>query len=111
MLEGSWLDRGMHINAIGANFPQKHELDGAAVRRCDIIVADSREQSKIEAGDLIQMYGDDERRWDGVDELARNRGREDSRPQRIPSRSRFSSPMASRRRDVVVAGTHLRTGA
>jgi alanine dehydrogenase len=70
VLDGSWLAPGMHINAIGANFPQKHELDGTAVRRCDIIVADSREQSKIEAGDLIQMYGDDKRRWDNVIELS-----------------------------------------
>jgi alanine dehydrogenase len=70
VLEGSWLTPGMHINAIGANFPQKHELDGTAVRRCDIIAADSREQSKIEAGDLIQMYGDDKRRWDNVTELS-----------------------------------------
>jgi ornithine cyclodeaminase/alanine dehydrogenase-like protein (mu-crystallin family) len=70
VLDGSWLARGMHINAIGANFPQKHELDGAAIRRCDIIVADSREQSKMESGDLIQMYGDDKRRWSGVVELA-----------------------------------------
>jgi alanine dehydrogenase len=70
VLDGSWLTPGMHINAIGANFPQKHELDGTAVRRCDIIAADSREQSKIEAGDLIQMYGDDKRRWDNVTELS-----------------------------------------
>ncbi|MFZ0522112.1 MAG: ornithine cyclodeaminase family protein [Candidatus Acidiferrales bacterium] len=70
VLEGRWLKPGMHINAIGANFPQKHELDRAAVRRCDIIAVDSREQSKIEAGDLIQMYGDDKRRWDSVNELA-----------------------------------------
>src|SRR5271156_1121372 len=70
VLDGSWLAPGMHVNAIGANFPQKHELDGTAVRRCDIIVADSREQSKIEAGDLIQMYGDDKRRWDNVSELS-----------------------------------------
>lgn len=70
VLEGRWLEPGMHINAIGANFPQKHELDGAAVRRCDIIAVDSREQSKMEAGDLIQMYGDDKRRWDSVSELA-----------------------------------------
>ena len=83
VLEGRWLKPGMHINAIGANFPQKHELDGAAVRRCDIIAVDSREQSKIEAGDLIQMYGDDKRRWDSVDELAgivagKTSGRENS---------------------------------
>jgi ornithine cyclodeaminase/alanine dehydrogenase-like protein (mu-crystallin family) len=69
VLDGSWLAPGLHVNAIGANFPQKHELDGTAVRRCDIIAADSREQSKIEAGDLIQMYGDDKRRWDSVTEL------------------------------------------
>ena len=70
VLDGSWLAPGMHVNAIGANFPQKHELDGEAIRRCDVIVADSREQSKIEAGDLIQMYGDDKRRWASVTELA-----------------------------------------
>lgn len=70
VLLGSWLAPGMHINAIGANFPQKHELDGEAVRRCDVIAADSREQAKIEAGDLIQMYGDDKRRWGNVEELA-----------------------------------------
>jgi alanine dehydrogenase len=70
VLDGSWLAPGMHVNAIGANFPQKHELDGEAVRRCDVIVVDSREQSKMEAGDLIQMYGDDKRRWSSVVELA-----------------------------------------
>jgi alanine dehydrogenase len=70
VLDGSWLLPGMHVNAIGANFPQKHELDGAAIRRCDVIVADSRDQSKMESGDLIQMYGDDKRRWSSVLELA-----------------------------------------
>jgi len=70
VLDGSWLSPGMHVNAIGANFPQKHELDGAAIRRCDVIVADSRDQSKMESGDLIQMYGDDKRRWSSVVELA-----------------------------------------
>ena len=66
VVEGRWLKPGVHINAIGANFPQKHELDAEAIRRCDLIVADSREQSKIESGDLIQMYGDDQRRWTNV---------------------------------------------
>jgi alanine dehydrogenase len=70
VVEGRWLKPGMHINAIGANFPQKHELDAEAIRHCDVIVADSREQSKLEAGDLIQMYGDDKRRWATVDNLA-----------------------------------------
>ncbi len=66
VVEGRWLTPGTHINAIGANFPQKHELDAEAIRRCDVITADSREQSKLESGDLIQMYGDDQRRWTNV---------------------------------------------
>jgi alanine dehydrogenase len=70
VVEGRWLEPGMHINAIGANFPQKRELDDAAVGRCDLVVVDSREQSKFEAGDLIQAYCDDATRWAGVHELS-----------------------------------------
>lgn len=70
VVEGRWLKPGMHINAIGANFPQKCELDVDAVGRCDAIAADSREQSRLEAGDLIQAFGGDETRWNRVFELA-----------------------------------------
>jgi len=70
VVEGRWLKPGTHINAIGANFPQKRELDAEAVKRCDVIVVDSREQSKQEAGDLIQVFGEDATRWSGVRELA-----------------------------------------
>ncbi|MGA8222016.1 MAG: ornithine cyclodeaminase family protein [Candidatus Acidiferrales bacterium] len=70
VVEGPWLRPGVHINAIGANFPQKRELDADAVMRCDVIAADSREQSREEAGDLIQAFGDDASRWEKVHELA-----------------------------------------
>lgn len=70
VLEGRWLKPGMHINAIGANFPQKRELDAEAVNRCDVIAADSREQSKSEAGDLIHVFGEDPSRWNTVHDLA-----------------------------------------
>lgn len=70
VLEGRWLKPGMHVNAIGANFPQKRELDADAVKRCDVIVVDSREQSRMEAGDLIQAFGEDAARWNGVHEMA-----------------------------------------
>jgi ornithine cyclodeaminase/alanine dehydrogenase-like protein (mu-crystallin family) len=70
VLHGQWLRPGVHINAIGANFPQKRELDGSAVLRADIIAVDSREQAKIEAGDLIQAFEGDPARWDSVRELA-----------------------------------------
>jgi alanine dehydrogenase len=70
VVEGRWLKRGAHINAIGANFPQKRELDTEAVLRCEVIAADSREQSRQEAGDLIQAFADDASRWERVRELA-----------------------------------------
>ena len=61
VLEGAWLTPGMHINAMGANWPQKRELDAAAVGRANKIVVDSIEQAKMEAGDLIQAFGEDSR--------------------------------------------------
>jgi ornithine cyclodeaminase/alanine dehydrogenase-like protein (mu-crystallin family) len=70
VIEGRWLERGAHINAIGVNYAEKRELDAEAVRRCDLIAADSVEQSKVEAGDLIQGFGDDASRWAAVRELS-----------------------------------------
>jgi alanine dehydrogenase len=70
VVEGGWLERGVHINAIGVNFAQKRELDSESVRRSEIIAADSVEQSKVEAGDLIQAFGEDASRWAAVRELA-----------------------------------------
>jgi alanine dehydrogenase len=70
VVEGRWLKAGVHVNAIGANFPQKRELDAEAVKRCNVIVVDSREQSKLETGDLIQIFGEDDQQWKVVRELA-----------------------------------------
>ena len=70
VLEGAWLASGMHINAMGANWPQKRELDAAAVGRTGKIVVDSIEQSKMEAGDLVQAFGEDQSRWNSVQELS-----------------------------------------
>src|SRR3984957_1779209 len=70
VLEGAWLVPGMHVNAMGANWAQKRELDSAAVARAGKIVVDSVEQSKMEAGDLIQAFGDDQSRWNTVQELS-----------------------------------------
>jgi alanine dehydrogenase len=70
VVNGVWLKPGAHINAIGANFPQKRELDDEAVARAALIVVDLREQAKREAGDLIHAFGDDASRWERVHELA-----------------------------------------
>jgi len=67
---GEWLAPGTHVNAIGANFPQKRELDSEAVRRAAVLAVDSIEQSKLEAGDLIHALGEDPSRWAAVTELA-----------------------------------------
>jgi ornithine cyclodeaminase/alanine dehydrogenase-like protein (mu-crystallin family) len=70
VLEGAWLSPGMHINAMGANWPQKRELDSAAVGGANKIVVDSIEQAKMEAGDLVQAFGEDSSRWNTVQELS-----------------------------------------
>lgn len=69
VVEGRWLNAGVHINAIGANFPHRRELDAEAIRRSDVIAADSRQQSREEAGDLIHAFGEDSASWDKVHEL------------------------------------------
>ncbi len=67
---GKWLERGAHVNAAGVNFAEKAEIDAEVVQRADMIAADSVEQSKLEAGDLIQAFGSDSKRWDEVRELS-----------------------------------------
>jgi ornithine cyclodeaminase/alanine dehydrogenase-like protein (mu-crystallin family) len=53
VLEGSWLRSGVHVNAVGSNRADRRELDDDAVRRADLIVVDSLEQARLEAGDLL----------------------------------------------------------
>jgi alanine dehydrogenase len=70
VVHGAWLAPGAHINAVGANFPQKRELDDEAVARATVIAADSLEESKVESGDLIETIGRKPNGWAGVLELA-----------------------------------------
>src|SRR2546421_144664 len=70
VLLGAHLPPGQHINAIGANHAHKRELDGAAVGAAAMVVTDSLEQARQEAGDLIQAFAGDEARWARVRTLA-----------------------------------------
>jgi len=70
VIAGAWIAPGAHINATGANYAQKRELDDAAVHRAGIIAVDSREQAKQEAGDLIQAFREDPAAWSAVKELS-----------------------------------------
>jgi ornithine cyclodeaminase/alanine dehydrogenase-like protein (mu-crystallin family) len=70
VVSGADLSPGAHINAIGANHAHKRELDDEAVASADIIVVDSVEQSRQEAGDLIIAFHGDEICWTGVKKLS-----------------------------------------
>jgi alanine dehydrogenase len=69
VLNGHWIAEGTHINAIGSNFLGKAEIDAVAVRRCDSIVVDSKDQARLEAGDFVQPLEDGSIHWADVHEL------------------------------------------
>src|SRR5260370_42567918 len=66
VLLGHWIAQGTHINAIGSNFITKAELDAAAVRCCNAIVVDSKDQARLEAGDFPQALEDGSLPWSTV---------------------------------------------
>lgn len=51
-VKGEWISEGTHLNVIGSNFLSKAEVDVDVVRRANRIVVDSKDQARIEAGDL-----------------------------------------------------------
>jgi alanine dehydrogenase len=54
VLQGEWLKPGAHVNAAGSNFLFKREIDRDVVKRASLVVADSREELGLEAGNLLQ---------------------------------------------------------
>lgn len=73
VLDSAWVSPGAHINAIGANQPNRREVPAELVRRADMIVVDSIEQARVEAGDLLM--GLDPDGWQEVLELKDVTGR------------------------------------
>ena len=53
LFDGSTLQPGTHITAVGTFIPEKREVDTITIRRAHRIVVDSREACLEEAGDLI----------------------------------------------------------
>jgi len=70
VLRGEWLKSGCHINAIGSNWAQRRELDVSTLQLSSLIVTDSREQARIEAGDLIIPANEGLFDWNEVYNLA-----------------------------------------
>ncbi|MCS6850948.1 MAG: ornithine cyclodeaminase family protein [Gemmataceae bacterium] len=69
VLSGHWIAEGTHLNVIGSNFLGKAEIDAVAVRRCDSIVVDSKDQARLEAGDFAQALEDGSIHWADIHEL------------------------------------------
>jgi alanine dehydrogenase len=64
VLRGEWLSEGAFVCGVGANDPGSRELDDAVLERASFLCCDSRQQSQLEAGDLIGRVD-----WETVREL------------------------------------------
>ena len=54
MLRGEWLQPGALVCAAGANNGRSRELDNVVLERAAFVCCDSREQARLESGDLIE---------------------------------------------------------
>ena len=70
VLFGEWLQPGTHVNAIGANTPNRREMDEVTLARASLIAVDSIEQAQEEAADLIQGLAKLGRGWESVVEMS-----------------------------------------
>jgi ornithine cyclodeaminase/alanine dehydrogenase-like protein (mu-crystallin family) len=66
VLLGEWLAPGTHVNAIGANYEYRRELDLEAVAKAEVIASDDLEQVKYEATDLAAPVAQGLIDWDEV---------------------------------------------
>jgi alanine dehydrogenase len=54
VLRGEWLRPGALVCAVGANRIEARELDNAVLERAAFVCCDSKEQARLEAGDLVE---------------------------------------------------------
>jgi alanine dehydrogenase len=54
VLRGEWLQPGALVCAAGANRPEARELDNTVLERAAFVCCDSRENARLESGDLIE---------------------------------------------------------
>lgn len=70
VFEGRVLDPGTHLNVVGSNYLTKTEIDVDTVRRADVIVCDSIEACRKEAGDFVAALEAGVTDWPLMHELA-----------------------------------------
>ncbi len=69
VLRGEWLQAGALVCAMGANHPSRRELDDVVLERATFVCCDSREQARLESGDLIEPVANGVLDWLEVYEL------------------------------------------
>lgn len=57
IIRAGWLHPGLHVTAMGSDAEAKQELEGAVLRRADLIVCDTEEQSR-RLGELRSLRAD-----------------------------------------------------
>ena len=67
VVDSAWVSPGAHINAMGSNQARRRELPADLVARAGLIVVDNVEQSRMESGDLILAFQEED--WQRVVEL------------------------------------------
>lgn len=69
ILLGQWLSPGTHVNAIGANYEYRRELDSEVPARANFIATDDKEQVQYESTDLVAPVREGHFSWDKVTPL------------------------------------------
>jgi alanine dehydrogenase len=69
VFSGEWVEPGTHINAAGSNSLLRQEIDEATLRKCQVIVVDSRPSAIKEAGDLLPLLEKGRTHAGGLTEL------------------------------------------
>jgi len=69
LFDGRLVQPGQHINAAGANALDRREIDIATIKRCAVIVVDSREVAKGECGDLLPAVEQGILYWENIPDL------------------------------------------
>lgn len=69
VLQADWLAPGTHLNAAGSNLLSRREIGEDTLERCALIVVDSRETARKEAGDLLPLVEKGLLHWSRLTEL------------------------------------------
>jgi ornithine cyclodeaminase/alanine dehydrogenase-like protein (mu-crystallin family) len=69
VLRGEWLRDGAFVCSVGANDLESRELDNVVLERATFVCTDSRDQAKLEAGDLAEPVASGVLDWLEVHEL------------------------------------------